>query len=408
MHPLDLSPSACALPLRTNDHTHFTMTNLTAKAKENSNKLQISTKRERDSGKRGRPRADLLTTLMIEGSSSKSKIRCDKCGRAFPREKSLQAHLRTHTGERPYNCDFPGCSKAFCQSGQLKTHQRLHTGERPFVCAEEGCSVRFTHSNRHCSEHPHAGLIRLDLDLAQVAKRHEEETNAEIKRWLNKYIQQCKDRMCPKAPSKESLQEGNMRKSPSPTLLSAAITTRSLSLPRIPSVPSLTSGGLPPSPTFSSIKSSRLSLESRADTYMTWSPPRQCSALSTGSSSSGVSSISSTSSVPPSPPLRPNSPALGNFIYSSQMVLQGNDSEELRPASPADGATYLGLSSPPSGDSSPAHVHSPPPQSYQILNSKPAPPKPESTSSIYYRVTPKNREKDRYISALALIELSQR
>lgn len=48
--------------------------------------------------RRGRPRAELLNTLILEGSSSPSSIKCTYCGRVFPREKSLQAHLRTHTG----------------------------------------------------------------------------------------------------------------------------------------------------------------------------------------------------------------------------------------------------------------------------------------------------------------------
>lgn len=90
------------------------------------------------STKRGRPRLEAITSLMVEGSSSPSAIRCNVCNRVFPREKSLQAHLRTHTGERPYKCDFPGCSRAFAQSGQLRTHQRLHTGEKPFICAAPG------------------------------------------------------------------------------------------------------------------------------------------------------------------------------------------------------------------------------------------------------------------------------
>ena len=113
MYPLDLSPSSCAFPLKSTntDYRSFsvssdlvTKTNKDAKmpafTQVDKNRC-VFTKKDRDSGKRGRPRADLLSALMIEGSSSKSRIRCDKCGRAFPREKSLQAHLRTHTGEYP-------------------------------------------------------------------------------------------------------------------------------------------------------------------------------------------------------------------------------------------------------------------------------------------------------------------
>lgn len=52
--------------------------------------------------RRGRPRAELLNTLILEGSTSPSSIKCTYCSRVFPREKSLQAHLRTHTGEKIY------------------------------------------------------------------------------------------------------------------------------------------------------------------------------------------------------------------------------------------------------------------------------------------------------------------
>lgn len=97
--------------------------------------------RPRDSSaKRGRPRLNDITSLVKVAKASPSVIRCHFCERVFPREKSLQAHLRTHTGERPYTCDFPGCNRAFAQSGQLRTHQRLHTGEKPFVCAFDGKS----------------------------------------------------------------------------------------------------------------------------------------------------------------------------------------------------------------------------------------------------------------------------
>ncbi|XP_066586742.1 uncharacterized protein [Prorops nasuta] len=139
-----------------------------------------------ESHRRGRPRADALSNLMMQGSTSPSSIKCSYCNRVFPREKSLQAHLRTHTGERPYPCDYPGCTKAFTQSGQLKTHQRLHTGEKPFLCTEPGCEMRFTHANRHCPEHPYATLTRSD-DFVLKPVSDNTELPHDVTRWLERY-----------------------------------------------------------------------------------------------------------------------------------------------------------------------------------------------------------------------------
>uniref|UniRef100_A0A8D0N6C2 Zinc finger protein 367 n=1 Tax=Sus scrofa TaxID=9823 RepID=A0A8D0N6C2_PIG len=138
-----------------------------------------------DGIRRGRPRADTVRDLINEGEHSSSRIRCNICNRVFPREKSLQAHKRTHTGERPYLCDYPDCGKAFVQSGQLKTHQRLHTGEKPFVCSENGCLSRFTHANRHCPKHPYARLKREEpTDALSKPQAVDNQAAAE---WLAKY-----------------------------------------------------------------------------------------------------------------------------------------------------------------------------------------------------------------------------
>ncbi|NXI13689.1 ZN367 protein, partial [Irena cyanogastra] len=138
-----------------------------------------------DGIRRGRPRADTVRDLISEGEHSSSRIRCNICNRVFPREKSLQAHKRTHTGERPYLCDYPDCGKAFVQSGQLKTHQRLHTGEKPFVCSESGCLSRFTHANRHCPKHPYARLKREEL-TDRLSKKQTADNKA-VAEWLAKY-----------------------------------------------------------------------------------------------------------------------------------------------------------------------------------------------------------------------------
>lgn len=156
---------------------------------------QVDSKDMKITPPRGRPKAEMINYLMVEGAQSRSPIRCDICGRVFPREKSLQAHKRTHSGDRPYTCDFPSCDKAFVQSGQLKTHQRLHTGEKPFMCTIPGCNSRFTHANRHCPTHPKAGLTRQDSEviplkralLSEIQNKEPNEQTKNVLLWLDKY-----------------------------------------------------------------------------------------------------------------------------------------------------------------------------------------------------------------------------
>lgn len=163
----------------------------TATAREEAGDLSSSSSSSpdhmmmKDGSRRGRPRAETVQELISEGVTSSSHIRCNICNRVFPREKSLQAHKRTHTGERPYLCDYPNCGKAFVQSGQLKTHQRLHTGEKPFACSEKGCSNRFTHANRHCSKHPFSRLKR--EEAKDCLGKGQSVDNKAVAEWLAKY-----------------------------------------------------------------------------------------------------------------------------------------------------------------------------------------------------------------------------
>ncbi|XP_075854382.1 uncharacterized protein LOC105885449 isoform X1 [Microcebus murinus] len=97
----------------------------------------------------------------VEMHIVKNPYECKECGKGFRYPTHLDNHMRTHTGIKPYKCK--DCGKAFTVRSGLTEHVRTHSGEKPYECKE--CGKAFGTSSglvEHIKCHPEEKPFKCD------------------------------------------------------------------------------------------------------------------------------------------------------------------------------------------------------------------------------------------------------
>ncbi|CAL8112088.1 unnamed protein product [Orchesella dallaii] len=108
----------------------------------------------------------------IKIKQSEKKCVCDECGKAFKNNNVLAVHKLVHSGPSSWKYSCPVCEKKCISEDKLYDHLRTHTNEKPYFC--QFCEEEYAHGHNlrnHMNKQHNANVIARKYDATKLESR---------------------------------------------------------------------------------------------------------------------------------------------------------------------------------------------------------------------------------------------